>query len=364
MSRAILAQERFFPRKRYLVLFICLLNVCLGVSPYAALAHARPSWQSPGLAVRVEPAVHRVESGQAFIVNVMLDGAVNLGAFQFDVTYDSTVMTVADVELGSFLGSTGRTAQPVGPDIDNVAGLVTFGAFSFGSNAGPEGTGLLAAVTFTAVGSGTSALNLQNVVVTDTMANTQSASVAGGMVTVAVSAPTNTPTMTPRPTAGPTAVPTLVNTATATERAEPANTITPTSITTAAPSETVPRPTIPPVATETATSVIATTSPLAATAAPTDPFTATMVVPPLVTVTGTLASASGTVSSQMSTPALQSFESPLATQAAVESPPASPDPPSSPADVLFNLLVWVLVGGMFLLIAGYTFRTLLRRYRE
>jgi len=80
---------------------------------------------------------------------------------------------------------------------------------------------------------------------------------------------------------------------------------------------------------------------------------------PQPTVVGTLAPTSAAVSSQMSILTLQAFESPLATQAVVESPPASPDPPVSPVDILSDL-GWVLIGGIFLLIAGYTFRTLLR----
>lgn len=85
---------------------------------------------------------------------------------------------------------------------------------------------------------------------------------------------------------------------------------------------------------------------------------------PQPTVADTLAPTSAAVSSQISTLTLQAFESPLATQAAIKSPPASPDPPWSPVDILFDLLGWVLLGGMFLLIAGYTFRTLLRQYGE
>jgi hypothetical protein len=68
-----------------------------------------------------------------------------------------------DVWLAPFLGSTGRTAQPIGPTIDNTVGIVTFVAFSLGSQAGPQGTGLLVTITFVAVGSGTCELNLQDV---------------------------------------------------------------------------------------------------------------------------------------------------------------------------------------------------------
>jgi len=355
MSRATLITGRCPSnnKKRYLIAFICLLIIYLGFSPYTTLAYAGLSWLSPGLTVRIDPAIKNVESGHTFTVNVMVDGAVNLGAFQFDVIYDPAVVTVTNVEIGPFLGSTGRTAQSVGPNIDNVAGTVTFGAFSFGSNAGPEGTGLLAAVTFTAVGSGSSALNLQNVVVTDTMANAQSASIEGGTVTVAAPAPISTPTMIPSPTVPPTAMPTLTSTATATEIAEPVTTVTPTDTATAtATSETMITPTATPVA----TAVPTPTGPLTSTPAGTPQ--------PKATVTSMLSPTPGTVLSRMPTSTLRPLKGPLATLTAVELLSASPVPSSFPTVALSSPLCWLSVGGVFLFIAGCIFRVLLRRYRE
>jgi hypothetical protein len=58
------------------------------------------------------------------------------------------------------LSSTGRTAIPVGPTIDNVAGCVTFGAFTFGSQAGVTGAGDLATVRFQALAPGQMSVTL------------------------------------------------------------------------------------------------------------------------------------------------------------------------------------------------------------
>ena len=443
MSRATLAGERSFSKKRCPIVFICLLIIYPGLSPYTALAYAGLPWPSPGLTVvRIDPVTKNAAPGHTFTINVMVDGAVNLGAFQFDMIYDPAVVTVTNVELGTFLGSTGRTAQPVGSNIDNAVGIVTFGAFSFGSNAGPEGTGLLAAVTLMAMDSGTSALNLQNVVVTDTMANAQSTSVEGGTVTVAAPAPTSTPTMIPSPTVTPTATPTLTSTATATETAKPAATATPTDAATATTtSEAMITPTAPPLATGTATPVATavptptgplTSTPAEATATseavitpttcpvvtgtatpvatavptPTGPLTPTpaeatatseaMITPttcpvatgtatpvttavptptgpltptptetsqPKATVASTPSPTPGAVLSRMPTftpPPLK----PLATLTAVKLLTASPVPPSSSTSALSSPLYWLLAGGMFLFIAGYIFRVLLRRHRE
>jgi len=60
------------------------------------------------------------------------------------LNFDPAVVRVDNVTLGDFLGSTGRNTAPLGPEIDNDAGTVTFGAFSFGSEAGPSEEGVLA----------------------------------------------------------------------------------------------------------------------------------------------------------------------------------------------------------------------------
>jgi len=105
---------------------------------------------------------------------VLVDKALNLGSFEFELLYQPAAIYVKSVVLGSFLGSTGRSTGVVGPVIDNTAGKVTFGAFSFGSQPGPSGTGTLATITFSTVGVGTSTLDLQNGQVTDTQGNPQS----------------------------------------------------------------------------------------------------------------------------------------------------------------------------------------------
>ena len=102
-----------------------------------------------------------------------MDNAVDLGSFEFELSYQPTVIYVKGVELGPFLGSTGRSTGVVGPVIDNVAGWMSFGAFSFGSQPGPSGTGTLATITFSTAGMGTSLLDLQNSQVTDTQGNPQ-----------------------------------------------------------------------------------------------------------------------------------------------------------------------------------------------
>ena len=229
-----------------LVLWLIVLLV-LALLP--VLAMAAPSFlpnetnltqQDP--TVRIDPPQSTVTVGENFAVSVMIDGASNLGAFQFDLLYVPAIVTVDAVTLGDFLDSTERSVSSVGPNIDNEAGRVTFGAWSLGQQPGPDGTGELATISFTAQGVGDSLLDLREVLVLNTAGGDQGGSAEDGTVVVG-EAPTSTPTPTHTPTATstptdtptPTSTPTVTNTPmptdtpTVTPTSTPTNTPTPTS---------------------------------------------------------------------------------------------------------------------------------------
>jgi hypothetical protein len=134
--------------------------------------------------VRIDPVGSTVMVGESFTVSVMIDDASDLGAFQFDLLYISTIVTVDDVTLGGFPGSTGRTVISLDPKIDNDAGRVTFGAASYESDPGPEGMGTLALITLTSQGEGVSGLELQRIWVMDTSGNHQTSTGEDGSVEV------------------------------------------------------------------------------------------------------------------------------------------------------------------------------------
>lgn len=335
MSRGALAGGRLSAGRGYLVVLAGLLLICLVCSPDSASACVSLSWQSDGLAVRVDPPVKNVGLRQSFTVQVVVDGAVDLGAFQFELLYDPAVVTVTDVVLGPLLGGTGRTAQSIGPNVDSGAGMVSFAAFSFGSQAGPAGTGTLAILTFAALSSGTTDLTLQGVVVTDTMAQVQSASVEGGRVVVAAPAPAGTPTATPRATPPPMPTPTGVTSVTPT--AEPVPAATPTGVP------------------ATATTGEAATTPAGPSAVPS---TATPAVTAVRTPTGPSA-VTPAGATRVSSPSPGAVSSPM--------PPPTPRSRKGPADswtaALSGVVCWLAAAGTALLLAGLIALVLMRRNR-
>jgi hypothetical protein len=143
-------------------------------------------WKQPGVTpptVKVEPPEKDVWQGSTFTFDVVVEDAVDLGGFEFELTYNSTCVEAIDATLGPFLGSTGRSVGEVGPTFGT--GSVTYGGYSWGNNAGPNGGGVLATVTFQAgMNQCDSALHLQNVSVTDTAGNAQDVTTGDGVVHV------------------------------------------------------------------------------------------------------------------------------------------------------------------------------------
>jgi hypothetical protein len=128
-----------------------------------------------GTTIKLDPSTISLPAvGNTFTIDIKVENVEDLGGFQFDVTYTPAVVTVEnnnDVTLGSFLGSTGRTASAVGPSVDNNAGKVTFGGFSFGTPAGPGGSGVLATITFTVQSRASSKINFANISFLDSNGN-------------------------------------------------------------------------------------------------------------------------------------------------------------------------------------------------
>jgi hypothetical protein len=133
--------------------------------------------------IRVGPPHKETLKNSFFCVDIVIENAVNLGAFELELTYDPSCVQLAGVILGPFLGSTGRSVADVGPTFGT--GSVTYGAYSWGTSPGPNGNGILATVCFYA---GTNAcgtvLHPQNVSVADTAGNEQHACTEDGFVDV------------------------------------------------------------------------------------------------------------------------------------------------------------------------------------
>ena len=300
-----------------------LRNLLISLSIWLALAGAPaealgPAPLAPQPRVRIEPAEAVVGPGDTFTVEVVIEEARDLGGFQFDLVYDPAIVQVKEVDLGGFLGSTGRSVVPVGPKVEDEAGRMPFGAISFGSGPGPSGMGTLAAITLEARGEGSTVLDLRDVQVLDTGGSPQPVTAQGGQVVVrGAEAPTPVATATPTPAATATPAPAATATPGPTNTPEAADTPGPPA--TALPSPT-PSVTSPAVETPTEAPPPSPTPSVSITPTETKP---TEVTTPLAVPTVEATEAPVAVTT------VEATKAPAAATAAPTSPPTTPPPPST-----------------------------------
>jgi hypothetical protein len=121
--------------------------------------------------VKVDPASQTVDVTDKATADIAIENVQDLGGFEFELHFDPNIVQIADpndVKVGAFPTSTGRTAVPLGPNIDNTNGILSYGCATFGVNPGPNGNGVLANITFTPQSGGTTPLDIVNVTVTNT----------------------------------------------------------------------------------------------------------------------------------------------------------------------------------------------------
>ncbi len=134
--------------------------------------------------VSITPSSVVVPPGQNFSLDISVTDAVDLYAFQFDLSFDPTILSAGSITEGPFLPAGGATFFIPGT-IDNATGAITFTADTLQTAiVGVNGNGTLATVDFQALGVGTSLVALSNVILLDSALGDITASTADGSVTV------------------------------------------------------------------------------------------------------------------------------------------------------------------------------------
>jgi len=141
-------------------------------APYATLADSTLS---------VQPVAGPLSVGDSFNVEVDIAGATDLYGLQFDLDYDSTLLSFDGATEGSFLTSGGQT-NPI--TIDNGGGSITFLDFLTGAVPGVSGDGGLVLFNFTALANGTSTLDLANIILLNSNLESINSNVNNGSVTI------------------------------------------------------------------------------------------------------------------------------------------------------------------------------------
>jgi hypothetical protein len=140
-----------------------------------------------GATISAVPAVSSVGIGQSIAVSVMVDSVTDLYAYQFDIAFAPGTLEAQSVSEAGFLPAGGPTIF-LGGAFDNLNGYIFMTAASLEGAGGVSGSGTLAVLSFLAVGSGASDIEVRNVILLDSSLSGIRADVVSGAVEV-VSAP-------------------------------------------------------------------------------------------------------------------------------------------------------------------------------
>lgn len=118
--------------------------------------------------IGIEPETLFVAHEQSFGVNIVIHGATDLFAFQFDLSFDPRLLSAISVAEGGLLSSGGSTIFFPGT-IDNVGGRISFTLGTLtDSLPGVDGTGALAGIVFRSRNTGgIAALSLSDIILLD-----------------------------------------------------------------------------------------------------------------------------------------------------------------------------------------------------
>jgi hypothetical protein len=140
---------------------------------------------TPTTGVAISPESQTVASGESFSVNISVTPDTGIAGMQFDLVFNASLVRVNSVLEGDLLKQNGTDTAFVEGTVDNTAGTITN---VFGCILGPYNVtapGAFAIINMTAKGpSGTSNLDLADVIVSDPYGYATDVELASGTVTV------------------------------------------------------------------------------------------------------------------------------------------------------------------------------------
>jgi hypothetical protein len=163
------------------------------------LPETAPHWIAPRAdaaplaapVVVIHPISQTVSAGQVFTLSVSITDALDVGAYEFTLSYNAAVISPTAVTLGALQSTVVPTrtigVPPFAPLVGG--GHVTYAAYSYGPPPGASGSGTLAVLTFQAIANGHSDLHFLNdsnlpLEVVDSSGNLLSATSQDGSVDV------------------------------------------------------------------------------------------------------------------------------------------------------------------------------------
>lgn len=143
--------------------------------------------QAATLAIDMVPgggvdASRTLAPGDSFTVDVLVDGALDLAGFQFDVLFDPAILSATSIASGDLFG---LDTFPVASAIDNILGSLSFAETTLAlAGIDVSASAVLASIQFMVLAEGASTLDLMNIELVDSVAVLiDVSSAAGGQLT-------------------------------------------------------------------------------------------------------------------------------------------------------------------------------------
>jgi hypothetical protein len=134
--------------------------------------------------ISLDPTTQTTSTGSVVTVDVAISNVSDLYAYQFDLSFNPSVLQAVSSSEGPFLAA-GRSTFFIPGTNDNLAGTVFATADTLlAPISGVNGSGELAVFTFDAIGAGTSTFTIQNEIVLNSSLNVISDLTKTGSVTV------------------------------------------------------------------------------------------------------------------------------------------------------------------------------------
>jgi len=111
-------------------------------------------------------ACREVSPGSTFVSDLVIQNVLTLSGLEAHVLYDPTILKVVGADYGFLLGSGGGAVVSLGDTTPDTDGDFQLGAVTFPLGAA-TGSGVLVRMTFEAVGSATSAIDIEGVKLSD-----------------------------------------------------------------------------------------------------------------------------------------------------------------------------------------------------
>jgi len=154
--------------------------VCLSVLAFSAFTRLA----SAQAVLSIDPTSQTTSTGTTVTVDVDIANVTDLYAYQFDLTFDPSVLSAVSSSEGPFLANGGSTFFIPGTN-DNVDGTVSAtGDTLLSAVGGVNGSGELAVFTFDATGGGTSTIGIHNETLLDSFINVIADTTTEGAVNV------------------------------------------------------------------------------------------------------------------------------------------------------------------------------------